>query len=178
MLWSIFASFAKIGTLTFGGGYTMLPILNREVIGRRGWLTAQEVTDYYALAQCLPGVIALNTAAFIGRKVGGKAGSVAAVLGVILPSFIVITVIAAFIHGFLEYEIVQNAFFGIRAVVCALIVRAIITLWKSAVRDKIALCIYAIALALAAFSNIHIVAIIALAVLLGVVVYRPARESV
>ena len=173
MLWNIFSSFVKIGTFTFGGGYAMLPMLNNEVIERHGWLSAQEVADYYALAQCLPGVIAINTAAFVGRRVAGKAGSVAACVGVILPSFVVITLIAAFIQNFLEYEIVQSAFFGIRAVVCALIVRAITGLWKPAIRDKIGIYIYIIALVIAIFSNIHIVALIVMAAVVGIIVYRP-----
>jgi len=181
MLWDIFFSFAKVGTFTFGGGYAMLPILQKEVIGRRAWLSNEDIVDYYAVAQCLPGVIAVNTAAFVGHKLKGKPGAIAAVFGVVLPSFVIITVIAAFIQNFLEYEIVQRALFGINVIVCALIAQAVINLWKSAIKNIFGIAIYLTVLGLAIFTNIHIVALIAAALATGIAAdalqRRKAKES-
>ena len=179
LYWEIFATFAKVGAFTFGGGYAMLPILHREVLERRGWLTKEEVADYYALAQSLPGVIMINVAAFAGRKLAGTRGSAVACLGVVLPSFVFITLIAAFIQGFLEHELAQRAFFGIRVVVCALIVQAIIKLWKASVKDIFGIGIYVATLALAVFAGLPIIALVACAVGAGIVrgTLRRASEA-
>lgn len=167
-LWAIFFSFVKIGAFTFGGGYAMLPIMQKEIIEGRGWITHREVADYYAVAQCLPGMIAVNTAAFVGHKVRGRPGSLVACLGVVTPSFVIITVIAAFIQNFLEYELVQRALFGVSAVVCALIAQAVLKLWKTAVRDLFGLGIYILTLVLAIFSSLPIAALLVGAVGLGI----------
>ncbi|MCL2579195.1 MAG: chromate transporter [Oscillospiraceae bacterium] len=163
----IFFTFVKVGAFTFGGGYAMLPIIQKEVVAR-GWITDREVADYYALSQCLPGMIAVNTAAFIGHKVRGKAGGVAACLGVVTPSFLIITIIAAFINNALEFVPVQRALFGISAVVCALIAHAVIRLWKTAVKDVFGLCVYALTLILALFFNLPIAGLLVGALSLGI----------
>ncbi|MBQ6701158.1 MAG: chromate transporter, partial [Oscillospiraceae bacterium] len=103
----LFLAFARIGGLTFGGGYAMLPMLQREVVENKHWATEAELMDYYAVGQCVPGVIAVNTAVFVGSKVKGLAGAVAASLGVIFPSLAIIIAIAAFIQSFSELEFVQ-----------------------------------------------------------------------
>ena len=143
-LLDLFLTFARIGGLTFGGGYAMLPILQREVVEKRGWATEQELMDYYAIGQCTPGVIAVNTATFIGEKNKGKIGGVVATLGVVFPSLIIITVIAAFIRNFSDLPVVKNAFAGVRVCVSVLIINAVIKLWRSSVVDKAALVIFLI----------------------------------
>ena len=129
-LLELFLAFARIGGLTFGGGYAMLPMLQREVVENKGWATEAELMDYYAVGQCIPGVIAANTAVFVGNKVKGLAGAIAASFGVVSPSLVIIIAIAAFIQSFSELEIVQNAFAGIRIGVCVLILTAVIKLFK------------------------------------------------
>ena len=131
----IFWAFIKVGALTFGGGYAMLPILQREVVEHNHWASEEEIMDYYAMAQCLPGIIMVNTAAFVGRKYRGKLGGIVAALGSMLPSLIIITVIAMFLTAFSDYPVVKNAFAGIRVCVVVLIVNAVVKLWKSAIVD-------------------------------------------
>lgn len=99
-LLDLFLTFARIGGLTFGGGYAMLPILQREVVEKRHWATEEELMDYYAIGQCTPGIIAVNTATFVGQGLAGSIGGIVATLGVVFPSLIIITVIAAFIQNF------------------------------------------------------------------------------
>ncbi len=121
-LWDLFAAFFAIGGMTFGGGLAMLPMLEREVVGRHGWATREELMDCYAISQCTPGVIAVNTATFVGYRQRGVTGGIAATLGVITPSLIIITVIAMVLQHFMEIQWVQHAFAGVRVAVCALIV--------------------------------------------------------
>ena len=124
----LFMAFARVGVLTFGGGYAMLPILQREVAEKKNWVTEEELMDYYAIGQCTPGVIAVNTATFVGQKRKGIPGGIIATLGVVFPSLIIISVIAAFISNFSDMAVVQNAFAGIRACVCVLIFNAVLKL--------------------------------------------------
>ncbi len=133
--WELFITFAKVGVMTFGGGYAMLPILQREVCETKKWATDDEIMDYYAIGQCTPGVIAVNTATFIGKKRKGIPGSIVATLGMVFPSLMIITLIAAVISNFAELAVVRNAFAGIRICVCVFIFNAVIKLWKSAVID-------------------------------------------
>lgn len=146
ILWELFCAFFRIGAFTFGGGYAMLSLIQREVVETHKWASEEEVLDYYAVAQCTPGVIAVNTATFIGYKNKGIAGAVAATFGVVLPSIIIITVIAAVLQSFMQYAIVQHIFAGIRVAVAVLIINTVITMGKKAIADK--LCA---ALAVAAF---------------------------
>ena len=141
-LWTMFWAFARIGGLTFGGGYAMLPMLQKEVVEKHGWATEEELMDYYAIGQCTPGVIAVNTATFVGQKARGLAGAVFATLGVVFPSVVIITLIAAFLSNFAHLAVVQNAFAGVRVCVCVLIFNAVVKLWKKSVVDKAALVIF------------------------------------
>ena len=138
----LFLAFAKVGAFTFGGGYAMLPMLEREIVEKRSWATEEELLDYYAVGQCTPGVIAVNTATFIGRKQRGILGAVFATLGVVTPSVVIITLLAAFVQGFQHVKAVQWAFGGIRAAVVALILNAVIKLGKSALKDAAAVGIF------------------------------------
>ncbi len=167
---ALFVSFAKIGVMTFGGGYAMLPMLQREVVDARGWATEEELADYYAIGQCTPGVIAVNTATFIGQKLGGPLCAAAATLGVVFPSLVIITVIAALLSNFASYPIVRNAFAGIRVCVCALILNAVVKLWKKAVVDLPTALIFLAVLALAVFTGLSPVIFVVAAALAGVAV--------
>ena len=131
----LYIAATKVGALTFGGGYAMLPIIQREMVDSKGWNTEEEIMDYYALAQCLPGIIMVNTMAFLGEKKGGRLGSVIASLGAVTPSLIIIIIIASLLTRFADIAAVQHAFMGIRVCVTVLIFNAILKMWKSAVID-------------------------------------------
>ena len=135
LLWKLFWTFAKVGVMTFGGGYAMLPILQREIVDSKGWATEEELMDYFAIGQCTPGVIAVNTATFIGQKLTGIAGGIIATLGVVFPSVVIISALAGVIEAFSHIQWVQNAFGGIRVCVCVLILNAVVKLYKKAVVD-------------------------------------------
>ncbi len=145
----LFFTFAKMGVCTFGGGYAMLPLLQREVVEHKGWVTDEELTDYYAVGQCTPGIIAVNTATFIGFRQKGVPGGIVATLGVIFPSLIIITAIAAFLMNFTQYEVVQHALAGINAAVVALIASSVCRLAKSNLKDKVGTGLFLLALILA-----------------------------
>ncbi|MBQ2792844.1 MAG: chromate transporter [Oscillospiraceae bacterium] len=167
-LFDLFFTFARIGGLTFGGGYAMLPMLQREVVEKRGWCTDEELMDYYAIGQCTPGIIAVNTATFVGQKTRGVAGGIMATLGVVAPSLVIITVIAAFIQNFADLAIVQNAFAGIRVCVCVLILNAVLKLLKSSVVDKTTAVIYAVVAILATVTDLSPVVFVLLAGVMGI----------
>ena len=145
--------YLKIGCVNFGGGYAMLPLLERELVTKRGWTTMDELRDYFAIGQCTPGVIALNVSTFIGQKRKGVLGAVAAMLGFLTGPIAIILIIAAFLKNFAELEVVQHAFAGIRVCVCVLIIQAILRLWKSSVVDAFTLVLYAVILSLSALST-------------------------
>ena len=131
----LFATFFRTGACTFGGGYAMLPILQRDVVEKKGWATEEELTDYFAIGQCTPRVIAVNTATFIGYKYKGIPGGIVATLGIVCPSILIITIIALFLRSFADLPAVAHAFAGIRACVCVLIFNAVLKIWKSTVID-------------------------------------------
>ena len=135
LLLEMFLTFAKVGVMTFGGGYAMLPILQREVVDNKGWATEEELMDYFAIGQCTPGVIAVNTATFIGQKLKGTLGAIFATVGVVFPSLVIISLLAGVIEAFSHLTWVQNAFGGIRVCVCVLIANAVVKLYKKAVVD-------------------------------------------
>ncbi|MGN0628724.1 MAG: chromate transporter [Oscillospiraceae bacterium] len=170
-LMDLFLTFARIGGLTFGGGYAMLPMLQREVVEKKRWATENELMDYYAVGQCTPGVIAVNTAVFVGNKVHGVAGAVAASLGVVFPSLVIIVAIAAFIQSFSDLPVVQNAFAGIRVGVCVLILDAVIKLFKKAVVDKFTLALFAVVFLASIFVDISPILYVIVAAAAGIVVY-------
>lgn len=146
----LFFTFSKIGVCTFGGGYAMLPILQRELVENKKWATEEQLADYYAVGQCTPGVIAVNTATFVGSNLLGVAGGVVATLGLVFPSIVIILVIAAFLQNFMHIQWVIHAFNGIRAGVVALILTSVIKLFKGAVKDWPTRIIYLVVLVLAA----------------------------
>ena len=169
-LWTMFLAFARIGGLTFGGGYAMLPMLQKEVVEKHGWATEEELMDYYAIGQCTPGVIAVNTATFVGQKTRGTAGAIFATLGVVFPSMVIITVIAAFISNFAHLAVVQNAFAGVRVCVCVLIFNAVTKLWKKSVVDKATLVIFLAVFAGSVFLELSPMLYVLLAGIAGVLI--------
>lgn len=142
---TLFLAFARIGALTFGGGYAMLPMLERECVDRYKWATREELLDYFAIGQCTPGVIAVNTATFVGSRIRGFLGAAVATAGVVAPSIVIIVIIAALLSNFAHIEAVQNAFAGIRVAVAALIVNAVIRIARQNIKHwlGIALCVFA-----------------------------------
>ena len=169
-LGTLFLTFSKVGAMTFGGGYAMLPILQREVVEDKGWATEEELTDYYAVGQCTPGIIAVNTATFVGRKLAGPAGGIAATLGVVFPSLVIITLIAALLSNFAEVAAVQHAFAGIRVCVCVLILNAVVKLWKKTVVDLPTLLIFLAVLALSLLTSLSPVVYVLCAAAAGVLI--------
>lgn len=165
----LFFTFCRIGGLTFGGGYAMLPIIQKEIVEEKKWATEEEVLDYYAVGQCTPGIIAVNTATFIGYKVHGIIGAIVATLGVVFPSLIIITIIVALLKNFANYSIVQHAFSGIRVVVIALIVSAILKLAKTSIKNSTTLIIAIIAFILVAFVNLSPIYIVIAAACIGLI---------
>lgn len=170
-LLKLYAVFAQLGACTFGGGYAMLSLLQRTVVEKYHWATEEELMDYYAIGQCTPGIIAINTSTFIGYKLLGLPGAIVATLGFLTPSIIIITIIAAFMQNFASLEIVSRAFSGIRVCVCVLILDAVIKLGKKSVVDKTSVAIFLVTAALAIFTDIPTVALIVLAGVAGYIIY-------
>ena len=152
-LFKLFLIFAKIGSFTFGGGYAMLPMIQREIVDKNGYATEDEVLDYYAIGQLTPGVIAVNVATFIGNKRKGIIGGIAGTIGLVTVPVIIITLIAALLTNFADIEVVKHAFAGIRVCVCVLILSAILRLWKKSVPDIPALIICVLLFGLSAFGE-------------------------
>lgn len=162
-LFQLFWVFAKMGAVTFGGGYAMLPILQREIVEKRKWSTEAELLDYYAIGQCTPGVIAVNVATFVGYQRKGILGALFSTLGVISPSILIITFITACLQNFAEYKLVQHALSGIRVCVCVLVFQAVVKMWKKAMVDKAALVVFLCVLALALFSSFPVALLVIIA---------------
>ncbi|WP_419725404.1 chromate transporter [Terrisporobacter petrolearius] len=169
-LMDLFIAFARVGVLTFGGGYAMLPILQREIVEKNDWATDEELMDYYAIGQCTPGVIAVNTATFIGQKNKGIVGGIVATLGVVMPSLVIITAIAAFISNFSDLAIVKNAFAGVRVCVCVLIFNAVVKLWKSSVVDKATLIIFLGVFLGSVFTDLSPILFVVITAIAGIIV--------
>lgn len=165
----LFFTFCRIGGLTFGGGYAMLPMIQKEIVEEKKWATEEEVLDYYAVGQCTPGIIAVNTATFIGYKVQGIIGAIVATLGVVFPSLIIITIIAALLKNFASYAIIQHAFSGIRVVVIALIISAILKLAKTSIKNYITFIIAILAFISVAFVNLSPIYIVVVAACVGLI---------
>lgn len=169
LLFDLFVSFFKIGLFTFGGGYAMLPMLQREVQDRHGWVTEEEILNYYAIGQCTPGVIAVNTATFVGTKLAGVVGGAVATLAVVCPSVIIITVISTVLKNFSEIVVVQHAFAGIRVAVAALVVSSVWKLYRKGVKGALANGIFAASLLLVVLLDLSPVWVVLAALILGVV---------
>ena len=166
-LWELFWTFAKMGVMTFGGGYAMLPILQREVVENKHWATEEELVDYFAIGQCTPGIIAVNTATFIGQKKRGAVGGIVATLGLVFPSVVIISILAGLITNFSHLAWVKNAFAGIQVCVCVLIFNAVRKLLKKSVIDKRTAAIFLLVLS-GTFLNISPVWFVIAAAAIGI----------
>ena len=176
-LFQLFFAFARIGGFTFGGGYAMLPMLQKEVVEKYGWATEDELMDYYAIGQCTPGIIAVNTATFVGYKYRKVPGAIFATLGVIAPSIVIITIIAAFLQNFAEFAIIKHAFNGIRAAVCVLILNAVTKLAKKSVVDKVTLIICSLVVILSLFTEFSPAVMVLMAGGAGYLAKRMMRQG-
>ena len=152
-LLELFGVFLRVGAMTFGGGYAMLPILQRELVEKRQWVTDADLTDYYAIGQCTPGIIALNVSTFIGRTKAGLAGAICAAVGFELVPLLIILVISLFLEGFSDNEYVQHALAGINVCVCVLILNTLLKLRKSTLKGAFSLVVFFIVFALAAMGE-------------------------
>lgn len=170
-LFEIFITFFKIGAFTFGGGYAMIPLIEREVVNNKGWVSSTEIIDYFAICESIPGAIAINSATLIGYKIAGRKGALAAAAGVILPSFLTITIIATFFTKFQDNPIVKAAFSGVRAAVTALIALAAVKIGRASIKDITGLVIALLAVILVAFLNIHAIFVIIGGALFGLAMY-------
>lgn len=159
-LLDLFTAWFRMGLFTFGGGYAMLPMIQREVIEKHHWATEEEVMDYYAIGQCTPGVIAVNTATFIGYRIHGVAGGIIATLGVVSPSLIIISLISALISNFSDLPVVRHALAGISVAVCVLMFVSIEKLIKRGLKDVPGWIIFAAAFVLAYFTKISTVLLV------------------
>ncbi len=174
-LLEIYWKFFKMGAVTFGGGYAMLPILRREVVESSHWLTEEDVLDFYALSQGLPGLIGINVGSFVGYYRRKTPGAIAGALGVITPSIIIITVIAMFLAGFKENVYVRHALSAISVCVVALILDAVISMWKKGVKDGFGIAVCFAALAVSLFTGVSPVIVVIVSAVLGAVTRAVGR---
>ncbi len=169
LFWEMFWTFARVGVMTFGGGYAMLPILQREVVENKGWATEEELVDYFAIGQCTPGIIAVNTATFIGQKYLGTIGGIFSTLGLVFPSLVIISLLAGVIEAFSHLAWVQHAFGGVRVCVCVLILNAVVKLYKKAVVDKFTFAIFLLVTLGSYLTDLSPVVFVIIAAALGIV---------
>ena len=169
--WQLYLSFLKIGSLMFGSGYTMLPLLTREIVDRRAWATQEELLDAYALSQCVPGVIAVNTAAFIGQKRGGWGGAAAAILGVITAPIIAILLVATVLMQFWNNPAVVSAFNGVRVAVAAVITSAVVQLVRANVKSWLGIALCVAGFVIIAVAHLSPVFVVLLALVAGLIVW-------
>lgn len=167
-LLQLYWSFLKIGGLTFGGGLSMLPMLEHELVQKRQWITEDELLDCYAIGQCTPGIIAVNTATFVGYKKDKVSGGIFATLGMITPSIIIITIVAAFLQNFMDNVWFQHALMGVRGVVCALMTNTVINLGKKSLKNKTAWIIFAAVIVVAFFLKLPTVVIVLITAVTGI----------
>lgn len=164
----LFTTFMKIGAFTFGGGYAMLPLIQKEIVDNKGWASEEEIMDYYAVSQCTPGIIMVNTATFIGYNQKGVKGGIIATLGVITPSIIIILLIASLLTAFSSLPLVQHALAGIRVAVCVLVLNAIVKLWKNGIKDSFGILLFLVVLAAVSFTNLPTVVFVILSAICGI----------
>lgn len=167
-LWELYITFLRVGGLTFGGGMAMLPMLKKEVVEKKGWSTEEELLDIYAIGQCTPGIIAVNTSTYIGYEQAGIIGGICGTLGMITPSLIIITLVATILNRFITEPMIIHALSGIRVAVCALMLNTVISLAKTGVKDYLGALIFLSGFFLATFSPIPTIVLVVCAALAGI----------
>lgn len=170
--WSIFKTFFKVGTLLLGGGYVILPLLTSELVEKKHWITSDELCEFYALGASLPGIIAANTAIFTGRKLLGRKGAIAATIGIVLPSFLAIVLLASILSEIVDKPSVQHIFWGVGIGVITLLFLAVKEMWTKCVVDKFSICVYSVCLILAFTRVIPLSLIVILALVSGIIFQR------
>ena len=171
-LFELYWAFFKVGGLTFGGGLAMLPMLNREIVNHYHWATEEELLDYYAIGQCTPGIIAVNTATFVGFKQKRWLGAAFATAGVVSPSLIIISLIAAILARFIDNPFVMHALAGIRVAVSAMLLHTVLSMIQKGVKDRIGIALFLMGLVLSLFTPLPIILIVLLAAAIGIIVSR------
>ncbi len=175
---SLFLTFLKIGAFTFGGGYAMIPLIQREVVERKSWISQEDILDIVAIAESTPGPIAINSATFVGYRVGGFWGAAFATLGVVLPSFLIILAISYVLRQFQEFRPVQYAFRGIRAGVLALIIRALVSMYRQCPKDPVSYVLMGAAFVCVALFQVNAMAVIVGCAAVGLIfAMRAGREE-
>lgn len=168
LLGQLYWAFLRIGGLTFGGGLTMLPMLKYELVEKKNWISEDELLDCYAIGQCTPGIIAVNTATFVGYKKSGVAGGIAATAGMVTPSLVIITLLAAFLQNFMDNVWLQHALMGVRGIVCALMMNTVLNLAKKSLTDVFTCVICGIVLVLCLLTEIPTILIVVVSALTGI----------
>lgn len=176
-LMELYWAFFRIGGLTFGGGLTMLPMLKYELVQKRDWISEEQLLDCYAIGQCTPGIIAINTATFVGYLRKGVVGGISATLGMMSPSVMIITVIALCLENFMDNVWLQHALMGVRGVVCALMLNTVITLAKKSLVSPVTYLICGVAFLTAMFTDIPLIVIVLAAGFLGVLKEKGRGEQ-
>lgn len=171
-LFALYATFFRIGGLTFGGGLTMLPMLKHELVEKKNWVTEDELLDYYAVGQCTPGIIAVNTATFVGYKRKGIIGGIVSTLGMISPSLIIISILALFLDQWMSNVWVSHAVNGIKIVVCALMLNTVVTMTKKTVVSVLCAVVAVGAFLLSLFTPVPTVLIVVIAGVIGIILYK------
>ncbi len=165
----LFWTFFKLGSVTFGGGYAMLPLLERELVDKKKWTTREDLLDYYAIGQTTPGVIAVNVSSFIGNKLGGVIGSIFSTLGMITPSIIIITLISNFISNFEQIEWVQKALRGINVAVAALMTKAVLDFAKNTIKNWWTCLFFLLSFAVVFFFKVNNIFVILFCAIVGII---------
>ncbi len=173
----LFLTFLKVGTFTFGGGLAMLPVIKNETVNMRGWVDEQEITDCFAIAQSLPGVLAVNAAIYIGHKVRGIPGACCAAIGVILPAFVSIVLILIFLEQFTENAYIYGAFEGIKAVTVGMILVTVISMARKAIKGWLEILIAIVSFAMIVVFQISAVWAVIFGGLAGFAAYKFKRRA-
>ena len=168
LLGQLYWAFLRIGGLTFGGGLTMLPMLKYELVEKKNWISEDELLDCYAIGQCTPGIIAVNTATFVGYKKCGVAGGIASTAGMVTPSLVIITLLASFLQNFMDNMWLQHALMGVRGIVCALMMNTVLNLAKKSLTDVFTCVICGIVLVLCLLTEIPTILIVIVSALTGI----------
>lgn len=168
-LWELYLAFCKIGGLTFGGGLSMLPMLQYELVEKNEWVTQEELLDCYAVGQCTPGIIAVNTATYVGYKKEGILGGIFSTMGMVTPSLVIITIVALFLERFMDNIWLSHAMMGVRAVVCALMLNTVVSLGKKSLLNPFCWLLCAIVFALATWTDIPTILLVVVAGMCGIV---------
>lgn len=177
LLFKLFRVFFKIGLFTFGGGYAMIPLIQHEVCEKNKYVKNEEIIEMLAISESTPGPISVNTATFVGYKVAGVAGAACCTVGLMVPSYIIICIIASFFSRFSDIEAVKFAFNGIRVAVVVLMLKALYTMWKASPKGTIPYIIMSIAFILVAFFDVNVLIIIICSAIIGLASFLLARKG-